>query len=153
MFNNLKNASIWVKAAFIGCSIGLVSSSVLAAPAKSSVKADDKVEFKSSLPVTQEEIAAVNVLGEICPKLLGNDPKFNAGYEHLLSELLPNIKQPVLSLKALQDDAEYQKILAQARADANKATVKDNREVCQEITQYNSTSNNAANTVPKKIKK
>lgn len=103
----------------------------------------DKVEFKSSLPVTQEEIAAVDVLGEICPKLIGNNKKFDAGYERLLKDLMPNIDQPVLALKALADDAEYQGKLKEAREDANRASVQDNREVCQDILNYPENSKKA----------
>lgn len=124
----------WAKttlATLLLCSASLATTAY-AAPASK----DDKVEFKGSLPVTQEEIAAVDVLGEICPKILGNNRNFAAGYERLLKELLPNVQQPVLALKALADDPEYQSKLKQAREDANRASVQDNREICQDIVQY-----------------
>ena len=98
--------------------------------------ANSKVEFKSSLPVTQQEIAAVDVLGEICPKIIGKNTNFDAGFKRLLSDLLPTIDQPVIALKTLQEDADYQKLLTQARDDANQVTVQENREVCLEIVNY-----------------
>lgn len=98
--------------------------------------ADNRVEFKSSLPVTQEEVAAVDVLGEICPKIIGKNSNFNAGYKRLLSDLLPNVENPALAIASLKDDSEYQTKLTEARADANRATVKENREVCLDIVNY-----------------
>ncbi|WP_051526580.1 MCR_0457 family protein [Alkanindiges illinoisensis] len=136
---NLLNLS-WVKtmAFVVLCTGGITFAN--AAPASSAAShtasKGDKVEFKSSLPVTQEEIAAVDVLAEICPKLIGNNKNFDAGYERLLKDLMPNIDQPVLALKALADDAEYQDKLKEAREDANRASVQDNREVCQDILNY-----------------
>lgn len=126
-----------IKTLGLGASLICVASLntvAIAAPAKAN--ADNRVEFKSSLPITQEEIAAVDVLGEICPKIIGKNTNFDKGFERLLTDLLPNIEQPVLSLKALKDDADYQKILAEARSDANRATVQENREVCLEIVNY-----------------
>ena len=113
---------------------GSMMTAANAAPTKTD--ADSKVEFKSSLPVTQQEIAAVEVLGEICPKIIGKNTNFDAGFKRLLTDLLPTIDQPVMALKALQDDTEYQKIVSEARIDANKATVQENRDVCLEIVNY-----------------
>ncbi len=98
--------------------------------------ADSKVEFQNNLPVTQEEIAAVNVLSEICPKILGKNPNFDAGYRRLLADLLPDFQDPVTALRALQDDQEYQQKLVDARNDAKKASVEDNREICLDVVQY-----------------
>lgn len=133
----------WVKtfAVAIVCTTGMIAHAAPATSAAShSASKGDKVEFKSSLPVTQEEIAAVDVLGEICPKLISNTKKFDTGYERLLKDLMPNIDQPVLALKALAEDTEYQNKLKEAREDANKATVQDNRAVCEDIVNYPATS-------------
>lgn len=120
-------------------SLSLIASMGVAHAAKNT--ADSKVEFKSSLPITQEEIAAVNILNEICPKILGRNANFDAGYNRLLSDLLPDIQNPATALKALQDDQDYQQKLAQARQDANKASVDDNREICLEVVQYQPVAN------------
>lgn len=119
------------------CSLGLAHAAKNTADKSN---ADSKVEFKNNLPVTQEEIAAVNVLNEICPKILGKNQNFDAGYRRLLGDLLPDFQDPVTALKALQDDQDYQQKLAEARQDAKKASVEDNREVCLDVVQYQSTS-------------
>jgi hypothetical protein len=138
---NLKPTNFyWVKtiviAAICASGVAIVNAAPGTTAASQTANKGDKVEFKSSLPVTQEEIAAVDILGEICPKLIGNSKKFDEGYRHLLRDLMPNIDQPHLALKALAEDAEYQTKLKEARADANRATVKDNRAVCQDILTY-----------------
>lgn len=127
---NLKKFSLTVS---LLCCASLTSIAY-AAPAKTD--AESRVEFKSSLPVTQEEVAAVDVLGEICPKIIGKNSNFDAGYKRLLSDLLPKVDNPALAIASLKDDSEYQTKLTEARADANRATVKENREVCLDIINY-----------------
>lgn len=97
---------------------------------------DSKVEFKNSLPVTLEEVAAVDVLGQICPPLLGRSKNFDKGFRTLLNELLPKVPDPVMALQALQDDPEYKKKLVEARGDAGKVSVDENRQVCLDVAQY-----------------
>lgn len=137
LFNTRIMATLLVSAV---CSIGVAQAAKDAA--------DSKVEFQNNLPITQEEIAAVNVLSEICPKILGKNPNFDAGYRRLLTDLLPDLQDPVTAIRALQDDQEYQQKMAQAREDAKKASVEDNREICLDVVQYQSA--NAAATPDKK---
>jgi hypothetical protein len=96
------------------------------------------VEFKNALPTTMQELAAVNVLQDICPQLLdaGLQADFQKGYGRLLAELLPNIDTPLLAIQSLKDDNEYKPLLAEARQDAAAATVTENREVCLDVVHY-----------------
>lgn len=96
------------------------------------------VEFKQSLPTTMEEIATVDVLGEICPKILGErmNRQFNQGYQNLVSTLLPNIPTPSVAIQSLRGDTEYSKLLDIARADAARYAVAENRAVCLDVLHY-----------------
>ncbi len=100
--------------------------------------ANAAVEFKQSLPTTMEEIATVDVLGEICPKILGErmNRQFNQGYQHLVSTLLPNIPSPSVAIQSLRGDAEYSKLLDIARADTARYAVAENRAVCLDVLHY-----------------
>ncbi|MFZ3194561.1 MAG: hypothetical protein WA154_15325 [Moraxellaceae bacterium] len=100
--------------------------------------AQNAVEFKQSLPTTMEEIATVDVLGEICPKILGErmNRQFNQGYQHLVSSLLPNIPSPSVAIQSLRSDAEYSKLLDIARADTARYAVAENRAVCLDVLHY-----------------
>ena len=107
-------------------------------PNTDSDAANAAVEFKQSLPTTMEEIATVDVLGEICPKILGErmNRQFNQGYQHLVSGLLPNIPSPSIAIQSLHSDAEYSALLNTARADAAKYAVAENRAVCLDVLHY-----------------
>lgn len=98
----------------------------------------DAVEFKQSLPTTMEEIATVDVLGEVCPKILGErmQRQFITGYQNLISTLLPNIPSPQLAIQSLRGDTEYSKLLDNARAETARYAVAENRAVCLDVLHY-----------------
>lgn len=99
--------------------------------AKASVEQNpDAVEVSSEQGSSREEVAAIQVLSEICPNIIGASKNFSRGYQVLLNEYLPGFNDPELALKALNETQEYQKALQQARDDASKATREYNREVC-----------------------
>lgn len=87
---------------------------------------------------SQEEIATIDALNDLCPNILGanNNKNFRKGYRNLLRELLPTIKNPELSVKSMHTDPDYMKILDNARAKALTEKVEDNREVCLEVLHY-----------------
>jgi len=87
---------------------------------------------------SQEEIATVDALNDICPQILGanNSKNFRKGYRNLLRELLPSIKNPELSVKSMHTDPDYMKILDNARTRALAEKAEDNREVCLEVLHY-----------------
>jgi hypothetical protein len=109
----------------------LLNTALAAAPANA-------VEFKNALPTTMEELATVDILNEICPKILeaGMLNDFQSGYVRLLNELLPSIDTPVLAVRLLQDDPEYKPLMEQARTDAASVSVEENRQVCLDVVHY-----------------
>ena len=88
--------------------------------------------------VTQQELAAIYVLSDICPSVIDANAqdKFEQGYAKLLKENMPQVKNPVQSLKALAQDPKFAPILQEAQADAKKAGDAKNSEICQELTTY-----------------
>lgn len=88
--------------------------------------------------VTQQELAAMYVLSDICPSLIEAKAqgKFEQGYAKLLKENMPQVKNPVQSLKALSQEPKFAPILQEAQADAKKAGDAKNLEICQELTTY-----------------
>ncbi len=97
-----------------------------------------QVEVESTKGTSQEEIATVDVLNDICPQILGknNNKNFRKGYANLLRELLPSIKNPVLSVQSMHTDPDYMNILENARTKALAEKIEDNREVCLEVLHY-----------------
>jgi hypothetical protein len=86
--------------------------------------------------VTEEELAAIYVLSEICPNLITNQQDFSNGYQTLLEEYLPNIKNPVDVLQSLSQEQKFAPILAEAKQDALNAGDAKNTQICQELTTY-----------------
>lgn len=101
-------------------------------------KAQVEVESDQGQGTSQEEIATIDVLNEICPKILGtnNNKNFNKGYNNLITHMLPSIKNPVAAVQAMHTDADYMKIYDNARVNALKEKEDDNREVCLEVLHY-----------------
>lgn len=82
-----------------------------------------------------QEIAAIQVIGETCPNLIGKNPNFNQGYDLLLAEFLP-VSDPKQALRLLNQEKKYQIALKEARSDMAKATREYNREVCLGVIEW-----------------
>ncbi len=133
-------------------SICIVSNSYAATHQAASSKAASpaQVTVEKAASTSQEEIAAVDVLNEICPNLLGtnNNKNFQKGYRSLIAYLLPTIKYPVEAVAAMHSDPEYMKIYSDARVQALAQKPDDNREVCLDVLRYPASQKGGAkNTV------
>lgn len=82
-----------------------------------------------------QEVAAIQVIGETCPNLIGKNPNFNQGYDLLLAEFLP-VSDPKQALRLLNQEKKYQIALKEARSDMAKATREYNREVCLGVIEW-----------------
>lgn len=82
------------------------------------------------------ELAAVAVLGEICPTLIQTDQAFKKGYNKVIKELLPNAKNPVAEFKLLTESNDYKEVMSIEREFAQNAGDEENKEICLAIQQY-----------------
>ncbi|MDP7804239.1 MCR_0457 family protein [Acinetobacter baumannii] len=97
------------------------------------------VEVTPSKGTTPEELAAIQVLSEICPSLIGKkDAEFAQGYERLVKDYLPNEADPVAALEKRSKDKSFKKVLKEARNDAKAAGNEQNTLVCQDVKAYQS---------------
>ncbi|TCB68745.1 MCR_0457 family protein [Acinetobacter sp. ANC 4178] len=97
---------------------------------------DENIEVTPNQAVTQQELAAIYVLSEICPKLVDNKDSFEQGYAKLAHEHLPEEKDAVSALAKLSKSKSFKPILAEAKSDAKSAGDDKNKEICQELTTY-----------------
>lgn len=97
---------------------------------------DENIEVTPNQTVTQQELAAIYVLSEICPKLVDNKEGFEQGYSKLAQEHLPEEKDAVSALMKLSKSKSFKPILAEAESDAKSAGDDKNKEICQELTTY-----------------
>lgn len=119
-------------------SLLLITSSYAATSKTSDSKAQVEVESDQGQGTSQEEIATIDVLNEICPKILGtnNNKNFSKGYNNLITHMLPSIKNPVAAVQAMHTDSDYMKIYNNARVNTLKEKEDDNRDVCLEVLHY-----------------
>lgn len=89
-----------------------------------------------SQTTTQEELAAIYVLSEICPSLIDEDKKFTQGYESLVKEYLPKESKAVDALNKRAKAKDFQKFLVEARKDAKAAADEKNRQICEDVRNY-----------------
>ena len=94
---------------------------------------DENVEVSPDSGTTREEIAAIHVLSEICPQIIGKNKNFDAGYNRVLKDLLPGISDPVAAVKAYSQESDFQPLIKQAREEAARASSEDNRQVCLDV--------------------
>lgn len=84
--------------------------------------------------VTEEELAAIYVLSELCPGYgFKKDPAYRNGYAELVKENMPGIQNPVNALQVRAKQKDFQPLLIQARQDAQRAGEEQNKEICKEI--------------------
>ena len=112
----------------------LATSPVFAADKKTVA---DKIEVTPiSEDVTKEELAAIYVLSEICPSLIGKDLKFNKAYEKLVKAYLSNEDDAVDVLKKRVKSKDFKAALEEARNDAKAASDNDNLQICDDVRNY-----------------
>ncbi|NNH77088.1 hypothetical protein HLH17_05230 [Acinetobacter sp. ANC 5380] len=123
---------------FKSLSLGLLTTAVMSLSVTHAAKQqDENIEVTPIQKVTQQELAAIYVLSEVCPSLVKDNAQFSRGYSKLAQEYLPQEKDAVSALSKLSKEKKFKSILAEARTDAKKAGDSKNKEICQELTTYN----------------
>ena len=116
--------------------LAVCSSSLIAISSAHAANKDENIEVTPLQQVTQQELAAIYVLSEVCPSLVSDQSQFENGYNTLAKEYLPQQKNPTEYLKSLSKEKKFKPILAEAQADAKKAGKANNKEICKELSTY-----------------
>lgn len=116
--------------------LAVCGSSLIAISSAHAANKDENIEVTPLQQVTQQELAAIYVLSEICPSLVSDQSQFENGYNSLAKEYLPQQKNPTEYLKNLSKEKKFKPILAEAQADAKKAGKAKNQEICKELSTY-----------------
>ena len=120
--------------------VGILSTSFITMPTafaadKNTDAQDENIEVTQH-SVTNEELAAIYVLSDICPKLVKDDEAFEAGYARLLKEFLPESTDPTTDIKKLVKEKSFKSVLKEAQSDAKKAGKEANIGVCEDVLNY-----------------
>lgn len=116
--------------------LSVCGSSLIAIGSAHAANKDENIEVTPLQQVTQQELAAIYVLSEVCPSLVSDQSQFENGYNTLAKEYLPQQKNPTEYLKSLSKEKKFKPILAEAQADAKKAGKAKNQEICKELSTY-----------------
>ena len=116
--------------------LAVCGSSLIAIGSAHAANKDENIEVTPLQQVTQQELAAIYVLSEVCPSLVSDQTQFENGYNTLAKEYLPQQKNPTEYLKSLSKEKKFKPILAEAQADAKKAGKTKNQEICKELSTY-----------------
>ncbi len=116
--------------------LAVCGSSLIAIGSAHAANKDENIEVTPLQQVTQQELAAIYVLSEVCPSLVSDQTQFENGYNTLAKEYLPQQKNPTEYLKSLSKEKKFKPILAEAQADAKKAGKVKNQEICKELSTY-----------------
>ena len=103
---------------------------------QAAIAQEENIEVTPLQQVTQQELAAIYVLSEVCPALVTEQAKFNQGYTQLAQEYMPKEKDAVAALSKLSKQKSFQPLLKEARADAKAAGTAKNTAICQELVSY-----------------
>ena len=120
--------------------LGILASSLTLTPY--AFAKDKKVDTSSEnidvtqQTVTQEELATVFTLSEVCPAFIKDKKKFDKAYTAELKKLLPNEKNPIEAVNKLSQQANFKKALKEARDVNKKAGEKENKEMCQQVVDF-----------------
>lgn len=115
----------------------LFATSIYAVDAVNPVTVQDNIKVSDeSTSTTQEELATIYVLSEICPNIIGNSKAFEQGYARLAKDYWPLKGDAVKGLKQRAQQQGFEKYLTQARQNANNMTAQNNREVCEDVMAY-----------------
>ena len=122
---------------FKSLSLGLLTTALMTlSVTHAATQQDENIEVTPTQKITQQELAAIYVLSEVCPILVKENNQLKKGYAKLAQEYLPQEQDPVNALQKLSKQKNFKSILAEAKSDAKKAGDVKNKEICQELTTY-----------------
>ena len=122
---------------FKSLSLGLLTTTLMTfSVTHAATQQNENIEVTPTQKITQQELAAIYVLSEVCPSLVKENDQFKKGYAKLAQEYLPQEQDPVNALQKLSKQKNFKSILAEAKSDAKKAGDVKNKEICQELTTY-----------------
>ena len=82
--------------------------------------------------IIKEDVAAAQVMTEMCPALIGKNAKLDSNIQALIQTYLQDYSDSSMTLAKLQADTEYQSVLTEARQAAKDTSADEQKAVCLE---------------------
>ena len=111
----------------------LVLTSIILSTSSQISLANEDLSTAEKNSIVKEDVAAMQVLKDYCPTVIGKNAKFDQNVQNLLAEYLNEYSDNSMTLQKLQQDVEYQKILKETQKSLNETSIDDNKFACEEI--------------------
>lgn len=95
--------------------------------------ANSNLSTEEQNTIVKEELAAVQVMQEICPTYIGKNAKFDQNMQILISEYLKDYSDKSISLEKLASDSEYNILVEEARNALEDSSNEENKFACEEV--------------------
>ncbi|WP_151829906.1 MCR_0457 family protein [Acinetobacter ursingii] len=86
--------------------------------------------------LVKEDIAGTQVLSEVCPTLIGKNATFEQNIQKLIQTNLKAYSGQNMTFAALQNDAEYKSLLADAHQTLKETSTNKQKTVCEDVLSY-----------------
>lgn len=100
------------------------------------VFADEDISTQEADSLIKDDIAATQVLQEICPAFVGTNKKLESNTQKIITTYLQGYSNKSITLAALQNDAEFKTLLNEARQASKQMDHHEQHELCEEIVNY-----------------
>lgn len=100
------------------------------------VFADEVISTQEADSLIKDDIAATQVLQEICPAFVGTNKKLELNTQKIIAMYLNGYSNKSMSLANLQNDAEFKTLLNEARQAAKQMDHHEQHELCEEMVNY-----------------
>ncbi|NCU22292.1 hypothetical protein DZC41_02075 [Acinetobacter haemolyticus] len=111
----------------IGVSFSLFTAQAIFAEAISVQEADALIK---------DDIANAQVLIDMCPKLIGENAKFDQNINQIIASYLEGYSNKSASLQSLQTDNDFKISLKEARAAAKEVDQAEQKSVCEDVLNF-----------------
>ncbi|MNH58828.1 hypothetical protein D3C73_106450 [compost metagenome] len=100
------------------------------------VFADEDISTQEADSLIKDDIAATQVLQEICPVFVGTNKKLESNTQKIIAMYLNGYSNKSMSLANLQNDTEFKTLLNEARQAAKQMDHHEQHELCEEMVNY-----------------
>ena len=101
-----------------------------------SVIANNDFTVEEANTILKEDIAAAQVMSEVCPAIIGKNAKFDGNITTLTKSYLADYSDQSITLEKLQSDSEYKSVLEEARQAAKQTDKAEQQSVCEDVLNY-----------------
>lgn len=94
--------------------------------------ASDQLTTVESDTIVKEDIAAAQVLIEVCPAFIGHNPKLNQNINTVSQTFLQDLSVSNMTLAQLYKDTEYQNIFSATKKEALEVDKVEQKSACED---------------------